>query len=134
MIKEIFELMRLFPDSFINYNNELILDRKENIFFRLEGVETVEELKRKIISWLSRTAAKGPYKKTREKFRANINRFLNKEWEEEDFKLVYTYLGNDCNGELCKNFVKHDCDIKWLIEELKKTYGEIYNSKGEIYE
>lgn len=132
MIKEVFELMRLFPDSFINYHNELVLDRREDIYFRLEDVNTMEDLKRKIISWLSRTAAKGPYKKTREKFRANMNIFLKKEWEEEDFKLVYSYLGNDCNGELCKNFVKHDCDIKWLIEELKKTYGEIKNSKGDV--
>ncbi len=132
MLKEIFELMRLFPGSFINYHNELILDNRENIYFRLENVDTVEELKRKIIAWLSRTAAKGPYKKTRERFRSNINIFLKKEWEEEDFKLVYTHLGNDCNGELCKNFVKNDCDIQWLIEELKKTYGEIKNSKGDI--
>lgn len=48
---------------FINYNFELIVEPKNNIYFRLEDVETERDLKIKVLSWLSRPSCKGvsPY-------------------------------------------------------------------------
>ncbi len=45
MTDYVFEVMKQFPGSFINHNNELILIPKVNLYIRLEDVNTPTELK-----------------------------------------------------------------------------------------
>ena len=116
------ELMTLFPQSFINAQQELILvPGRANLYFRLEDVDSVETLCCKLIEWCSRAACKTePFYQTarNEKFqtevRDNLNTFLGVDFDIEQWQKIYTRLGNGCNRELCKTFVQSDFDLSLL--------------------
>lgn len=114
MIQEVLKLMKFFPQSFINYNYELILDLQENVYFRLEDVNDLQTLKVKLISWCSRSACKGTKKRCQTKMLKGINSYLNTNFNHEDMELIYTYLGNDCNRKLCIEFIESNYDLNLL--------------------
>lgn len=115
------ECMKVFYNSFINYNNELIIIPKGNIYFRLDNVENEFDLKCKIIEFVSRPASKGmPYqaewrnKRYRKEALDNINKYLNTNFSTDDIELIYAYLGNKCNHELTKQFINSNYDMNLL--------------------
>jgi len=114
IMPEIIELMRLFTGSFINSHEELILNKKYNIYFRLEDIKNPLDLKMKIISWVSRAACKGIPEKDQKLIREGLNIFLHVNFDKEGWATIYTYLGNDCNRSLCRKFILKDFDIKIL--------------------
>jgi len=111
---ELDKLMRNFNGCFINHNWELILVPKHNIYFSLEGIDTVGEVRRKVIAWVSRSAIKGVPQKTQKLIREKLNNYLGVDFDESDWDLIYTYLGNGCNGSLCEEFVESGYNIKLL--------------------
>lgn len=125
------ELMDLFPKSFINSLDELILDPKSNLYFRLDNIETIEELQYKVIEWCSRAACKSmPYKQTwrnevyHEKIRDRINEFLGVDFAEDDWLLIYTYLGNNINRPLCVKFLESEYDLEVIKEYERQKYPD----------
>lgn len=125
--KKIVELMQLFQDSFINYDNELILIPKTNLYFRLEDIETFFDLQCKVIARCSRDCCKTqPYiqelanQKYQESVRNKVNKYLDINFNEEEWMLIYTYLGNGCHSDLCKQFVESNFDIN-IIKEYKEN-------------
>jgi len=50
--------LQVFPKSFINQSNEIILEPKNNVYFRLDDANTELEFKCKMFAWLSRPIAK----------------------------------------------------------------------------
>ena len=124
MIKEIRELMLLFRDCFINMNNELILVPKTNLYFRLDDVNNIDDLKYKIVAWCSRDASKSiPYKaewrneRYREYVRNNINTFLGLNYTEDEWLEIYAKFGNGCNKERCIEFIRNNFNLKTLRGE-----------------
>ena len=119
------ELMTLFPRSFINAQQELILvPGRANLYFRLEDVDSVETLCCKLIEWCSRAACKSePYDQSirnemyQTKVRNNLNTFLGVDFDIEQWREIYTRLGNGCNRELCRAFVQSDFDLSLLKKE-----------------
>lgn len=112
------ELMQLFPGSFINSGNELILEPKTNLYFCLDDIESLLDLHCKVISWCSRAACKtAPYhtnwqnEKYQAKVRERINEFLGTDFAVDEWYFIYTYLGNDVNRTLCKKFVLSNYDL-----------------------
>lgn len=123
LVRELFRLSVLFPNSFVNRQNELILIPKTNLYFLLNNLETYFDLKCKIISACSRDCCKRmPYRqnwrneKYQKEVRDKINKFLRVGFNEDEWMLICTYLGNGCNGDLCKQFVKRDFDINVIKE------------------
>lgn len=115
------ELMGLFPKSFINSENELILVPKTNLFFRLNEINTHKELYAKIIAWCSRDACKSePFyaSKRNEQYQREIryalNEYLGVDFSKGDWELIYGRLGNGCNRELCDKFIDTDYDLTIL--------------------
>lgn len=51
--------LAVFLKSFINHNNEIILEPRNNVYFRLDEVETELDFKCKMFAWVSRPIAKG---------------------------------------------------------------------------
>ena len=107
------ELMRCFPGSFINQRLELIAHRETNQYFALESCHTGEDVVAKSIEWLSRAAAKAePYnsekknRKFREMMQQGLNEFWGTEFSEDDFMVVYQYLGNGINHEKTLRFIR----------------------------
>lgn len=115
---EIQRLMGLFDGCFINSQNELILVPKTNLYFCLGNIETVLDLKCKVIAWCSRDACKTQYCRVNwrnEKYQKNvrdaINSFLGTEFTAEDWMYIYTYLGNDIRRKVCEKFIESGYDL-----------------------
>ncbi|MCC5439806.1 hypothetical protein AL714_16290 [Clostridium botulinum] len=102
------------PNCFINYNYELIVEPKNNIYFRLEDIETELELKCKVLAWLSRPSCKGISNYWQKRIRAIVNEFLGTEFTFDEMAEIYTYLGNDCNREKSIKFIKSNYDLDTL--------------------
>lgn len=112
-MREVEELMQLFPNSFINECNELILIPKTNLYFSLRDVNTIEDLIYKIFAWCSRDASKSePYyaqwrnERYREYVKNNINTFLGTTYTEDEWLDIYCKFGNGCNKDECMKFIK----------------------------
>ena len=118
------KLMRIFYDSFINYNMELIIIPKNNTYFRVDNIKTELDIKRKVLEYCSRSALKAmPYSSERsnKKFRAKvldkINRFLETNFDGDDIELIYVKLGNGINSSLAEEFIKSGYDMEILKDE-----------------
>lgn len=117
----IFKVMNIFYESFINRENELILIPKTNLYFYLGNVNTVAEMKYKLLEWCSRSCFKAmPYKYTKKNRKyqdnvlRNVNECLDTEFTREQMELIYTKLGNCINHELTMKFVSSGYDLKVL--------------------
>lgn len=118
------KLMRIFYDSFINYNMELIIIPKNNTYFRVDNIKTELDIKRKVLEYCSRSALKAmPYssersnKKFRTKVLDRINRFLETNFNGDDIELIYVKLGNGINSSLAEEFIKSGYDMEILKDE-----------------
>ena len=120
----IFKVMNIFYGSFINNNNELILIPKTNLYFYLGDVNTVAEMKYKLLEWCSRSCFKAmPYRYTKKNREyqddvlRKVNECLDMEFTREQMELIYTKLGNCINHELTMKFVSSGYDMKLLEEK-----------------
>ena len=125
--QDVLDFMSLFSGSFINRGEELILDPNTNLYFSIKQIKTKTDLYKKIISACSRDACKtAPYGKEhlneqyQKKVRDRLNSFLNVHFSEEEWMLIYTYLGNGCNGDLCDKFIESGFDLQ-IIKEYDLT-------------
>lgn len=123
MNEEVLKLMRILTESglecFVNYNNELIASRKENVFFRLEGVTTRHDLERKVISWLSRSCTTGLSTRVMTKFRVAVNSYLGTDFSADDFELIYSKFGMKYEYDEIDVFIARGYDMN----ELRLEYG-----------
>lgn len=114
-------LLRAFPNSFINSNDEFIAHLRSNQYIILSNCETPEDIEYKVLEWFSRPAHKtSPYSqewrnRAFHKFMLDgINSFLDTNFSEQDASDIYDALGNAINHERTKEFVKRGMDISWL--------------------
>ena len=114
-------LIESFPNSFVNEHMEFIAHKPANEYFRLEDCEYPEDVECKVLEWLSRSAYKSQWYSTHwrnEKFRKfmrdGINNFLDTDFSENEFRIIYTKLGNAVNHELTKKFVNSNYDLVLL--------------------
>lgn len=106
--------LQVFPKSFINQSNEIILEPKNNVYFRLEDVHTELEFKCKMFAWVSRPIAKGLNKYWSPKVLNSFNWLMGTNFTKKDMETVYNRLGNDVNRELTIRFIESDYDLSLL--------------------
>ncbi|MGX5439102.1 hypothetical protein [Bacillus thuringiensis] len=104
----------VFKGAFVNRSNELIFDRRSNLYFRLDDVETVLEFKCKMMAWLSR-----PITKSLSDYKARIvlqrfNELLGTNFSRADMELIYDRLGNGVAKTLCIEFIESNYDLSLL--------------------
>lgn len=124
MTDYIFEVMKQFPGSFINYNNELILIPKTNLYVCLHDVNTPTDLKFKLLEYCSRECTfverysqEWRNRRYQDDILLRINKCLGTNFTQEEMELVYDVLGNGCNHKLAKRFVSSGYDMKLLEEK-----------------
>lgn len=110
---------RVFPQCFINMQNEIIVHRARNSYFSLKGIENETEFKAKMLEWLSREAIKGGNRVTQKYHLNGINEVIGTNFSVEDMETIYTYLGNGINHKMTIEFVKAGCDINLIIPKEK---------------
>lgn len=115
LIKNFIKIVgRYSPNCFINSNLELIIEPKNNIYFRLEDIKTELELKCKVIAWLSRPSSKGVSEYWQKRIRGIVNEFLGTNFTLDEMGEIYTYLGNDCDRDKCVRFIESNYDLAML--------------------
>jgi hypothetical protein len=125
--KELNRLMGLFEKSFINQRNELILEPKKNVYFRLDNINNDLELKCKVLEFVSRYCIKGSNKYWYRYFTERLNEFLHNDFDKIDLEIIYTRLGNNCNRKLCIEFIEsgYDFEVFPNHEQLRTRIEEI---------
>lgn len=120
----ILRLMNIFPNSFINRLNELILAPISNLYIRLDKIESEFDVKYELLEWCSRDAVKGqPYASNRhnerhqEIVRRGINEYLHTDFSKQQMELIYQKLGNGINHDLTTKFVESGYNMKLLESE-----------------
>lgn len=127
MKKYIKRLMDIFPNSFINSLNELILYSSTNLYFGLDDVNGEQDIKCKLLEWCSRDAYKTqPFNNHeqnlyyQEMIRKRINYYLKTDFSIEQMEQIYQKLGNKINHDLTIKFVESGYDMNVLKNEAKE--------------
>ena len=108
----------------ISYDQSLEYDSPEKAPIRLTKwvkftheayfIYIEEELKLKVLEWLSRAAHKEGNDTVRKWYLDGINKFLGTNFTNEDIELIYCKLGNAINRELTKRFVESNYNLEVL--------------------
>lgn len=119
------EIQPFFPLAHIYKNNELILDPKNNIYFRIDNITSKLEFQCKILEWCSRPACKGLKPIWQRFVQGALNGYFRQTWTRNELESIYTRLGNGVNRELCIKFIKGDFDLKILQETTNNEMDKI---------
>jgi hypothetical protein len=106
--------LAVFPKSFINHSNEIILEPRNNVYFRLDEVETALDFKCKMFAWVSRPIAKGLNKYWSRIVLGSLNQLLKTNFSKTDMYEIYDRLGNDINRDLTIRFIESGYDLSLL--------------------
>lgn len=109
--------LHIFPKSFINRSNEIILEPRNNVYFRLENVDTELDFKCKMFAWLSRPISKGLNRYWSSKVLNSFNSLLGTNFTKEEMYKIYDRLGNDVNRRLTIRFIESGYDMTLLNRE-----------------
>lgn len=118
------ELMKCFPNSYINAYGEFIASDLGNEYFILDNCKDELEVKCKMLEWLSRGAFKDEpstprkNKQLHEFMLTGINAYLGTSFTEEDMEKIYCPIGNECNRGLCIKFIESGYDMRLLESEV----------------
>ena len=116
-IERVFDM---FAGSFINNDEELILHKKWNVYFRLSDIKSEYEFDYKLLSYLSFYTASNHFKKSSAQYKwatDRIARWFRKDFLHEDFQLIYQKLGCGANRETGVNFIRAGLDMNLLKEK-----------------
>lgn len=115
------ELLKAFPNSFINPRDEFIAHKYSNQYIILSNCNNREDVECKIIEWFSRPAHKtAPYraewrnKKFNEFMLNGLNAFLGTNFTDVDMDEIYTVLGNAIKHEKTLEFIRSGYDMSVL--------------------
>lgn len=106
--------LHVFPKSFINHNKEIILEPRNNVYFRLDDVQTELDFKCKMFAWLSRPIAKGLNKYWAPRVLKSFNELLGTNFTKDEMYEIYDRLGNDVNRKLTVKFIESNYDLSLL--------------------
>lgn len=102
------------PKWFVNNNNELIVEPKNNIYFLLNDIDNELDLKCKMIAWLSRPGHKTLSNYWQKRIGNILNEYLGTNFSKDEIELIYSYLGNDCNRKKTIRFIHSNYDLNIL--------------------
>ncbi|NUU52615.1 hypothetical protein HP548_00625 [Paenibacillus taichungensis] len=105
--------LHIFPKSFINNSNEIILEPRNNVFFAL-NIKTELEFKCKMFEWLSRPIAKELNKYWSPRVLDCFNQLLRTNFTKDDMYRIYDLLGNSVNRKLTIQFIESNYDMELL--------------------
>lgn len=107
----------IFDTSFIYKEDELILHKKWNIYFRLDDILDIYDFNYKLLSYCSYCCASNHFKRTSKECRYiwhNLNRWFRKDFTYEELQLIYRKLGSGANRDIGNAFIKSNLDFNIL--------------------
>ena len=131
MLDEIFNVMKHFPNSYINRCGELILSDKGNVYFAAKNCENEIDIICELLECCSRSIAKGQpycYEKRNQEWRESLlsgyNEYLGTQFTQEDMYWIYDKLGNAVNHELTLKFIASGYDLNLVYPERGENHGK----------
>ena len=122
----LYYLKFLFPGSFINEHNELILIPETNLYIQLENCKTKFQLFAKLLELCSKDSCFNlPYMVMKlnelywEQNRKALNSFFDQNWSHKDMSLIYETLGCHVNPTLTKQFIESGFDLQVLERSIQ---------------
>lgn len=111
----------MFESSFIHNDEELILHKKWNVYFRLPDITSGHEFDYKLLSYLSYYTANNHFKKSSAQcvWATNrISRWFRHNFAYEELQLIYCKLGCGANRALGVRFIEAGLDMNLLCEAI----------------
>jgi len=108
------KVLPFFPKAHIYRNDEIIIEPKNNVYFRVDNINNDHEFDCKMLEWLSRPSCKGLTPYWIKFMRRGLNGYFCKNWSQDDMREIYTRLGNGVNRTLCSKFINSGFDINIL--------------------
>lgn len=106
--------LNTFPKSFINRSNEIILEPRNNVYFRLDEVDTELDFKCKMFAWVSRPIAKSLNRYWSPRVLSCFNQLMGTNFTRDEMYDIYDRLGNDINRKLTIRFIESGYDLSIL--------------------
>jgi len=107
--------------TYILISNEYVLIPSQNLYFRLDDVNTALDFKCKVIAWVTGFCVhKHRYNhcyKYANLSKDYINFILGTDFSFEDIENIYRPFGNGINHDLLVKFIESGYDMKFLKEE-----------------
>lgn len=117
-------LAEAFPKCFIDMRFELVVYPLRNTWVPLDGVQTIDELRARVIEYLSREAFKGGSNRSQNYHLHGINKVCGMSFSRESMEFIYCNLGNAVNPKLCRRFVSEmDCNLYKLQRAVLEMRG-----------
>ena len=120
-VYEITELMKCFPQSFMNCNGEVILHEKSNTYIPLKNCVDKFDIAMNLIEYVSRSACKtAPYRRNdfnkafNNSMLDSMNKYLGTDFTNTDMMKIYEVLGNGINHKKTNEFISNNYDLKLL--------------------
>ena len=118
MLDEIFNVMKCFPNSFINSNAEVILSTKGNVYFDSKVCYDKKDVVCMLLEWCSRPIAKGVVYSSDKRNREwqegllnHLNEYLDTQFSLEDMYYIYQELGNGVDHDRTIEFVNSSFNL-----------------------
>jgi|LSQX01.2.fsa_nt_gb hypothetical protein len=107
--------------TFVNALGEIIIERKDNVWFRLTTCNNYRDIQKKCLHFLSRPMMQySQYRPRTKTICSNVfYHFVPIKFTNAEIELIYSRLGNCCNEELTEKFIDSGFDIKILKKEDK---------------
>lgn len=122
----LYYLKHLFPGSFVNKHDELILIPETNLYIQLENCKTKFQLFAKLLEWCFRDSCFSltySMMKFNELYwkqnREALNSFFDQNWSHENMSLIYETLGCHVNPTLTKQFIESGFDLTILERSIQ---------------
>lgn len=115
--QEIERVYDIFDTSFIYKENELILHKKWNIYFRLDDISNIYDFNYKLLSYCSFYCATNHFKKNSKECKYiwnRLNRWFKKDFTYDELQLIYVKIGSGANRSLGNEFIKSNLDFNIL--------------------
>jgi len=95
---ELLQIKITFPDAFISLNCELILQPELNIYFLLDNITDIRQVRLKMLAWVTRHCFTGVSTQQRELMIRKLNDYLGTEFSEDEFERIYLAFNDIRNG------------------------------------
>ena len=115
--EQIEKVYDIFDTSFIYKENELILHKKWNIYFRLDDICDNYDFNYKLISYCSFYCASNHFKKNSKECKYiwnRLNRWFKKDFTYDQLQAIYKKIGSGANRSLGNKFIKSNLDFNIL--------------------
>lgn len=122
---EVFSFMQDFPVDFLNNRNQLIIDENTDTFVSINGCETIEDVKARVVYAMCRPIGKGLETYQAERLLQRFNEYFGTELKREDLRRMYSELCYPHQIDTLKSFMQRGFPVAELTPQSFYDYPPV---------